>query len=92
MNLAPRASVSFKPTPDHNLYASYAKGFKGGGFDPRGVATAAPDLNGNGVRGDAADVYDFLSFDPETVDSYEVGYKTLALAAVVAKDLLRIRG
>ena len=71
----PRASVSFKPTPDHNLYASYAKGFKGGGFDPRGVATAAPDLNGNGVRGDPADVYDFLSFDPETVDSYEVGYK-----------------
>ena len=26
------------------------KGFKGGGFDPRGLSTAAPDLNGNGVR------------------------------------------
>jgi iron complex outermembrane recepter protein len=74
----PRASVSFKPTPDHNIYASYSKGFKGGGFDPRGVGTAAPDLNGNGVTGaggDQADIYTFLSFRPEKVDSYEIGWK-----------------
>ena len=70
----PRASVSFKPTPDHNLYASYSQGFKGGGFDPRGVGTNAPDLNGNGIR-EEAEVARFLSFAPETVDSYEVGYK-----------------
>ncbi|TRW14848.1 TonB-dependent receptor [Glacieibacterium frigidum] len=70
----PRASISFKPTPDHNLYASYSKGFKGGGFDPRGLSTAAPDTNKNGVR-DPNEIYDFLSFDPETVDSYELGYK-----------------
>jgi iron complex outermembrane recepter protein len=88
----PRASVSFKPTPDHTLYASWAKGFKGGGFDPRGVGTAAPDLNGNGrngAQGDRDDIYQFLSFDPEKVTSYEIGYKaalfdrrvTVALAA-----------
>ena len=74
----PRASVSFKPSRDHTLYASWSKGFKGGGFDPRGVGTAAPDLNGNGVTGaggDQADIYSFLSFDPEKVTSYEVGYK-----------------
>jgi iron complex outermembrane receptor protein len=70
----PRASVSFKPTPDHNIYASYSKGFKGGGFDPRGVSTAAPDTNRDGVRS-YDEIYDFLSFDPETVDSYEIGYK-----------------
>ena len=34
----PRASVSFKPNDDLMLYASYSKGFKGGGFDPRGSA------------------------------------------------------
>jgi iron complex outermembrane recepter protein len=74
----PRASISFKPTPNHNIYASYSKGFKGGGFDPRGVGTAAPDFNGNGITGaggDQSDIYRFLSFRPEKVDSYEIGWK-----------------
>ncbi|MEQ9662239.1 MAG: TonB-dependent receptor [Parasphingopyxis sp.] len=87
----PRASVSFRPTPDHNIYASYSRGFKGGGFDPRGLTTAAPDLNGDGVV-DQGEIYDFMSFDPETVDSYELGYRgslangavTLALAGFYA--------
>jgi iron complex outermembrane receptor protein len=70
----PRASVAYKPTDDHTLYASYSKGFKGGGFDPRGVGANAPDLNANGVR-EQAEVAAFLSFAPETVDSYELGYK-----------------
>jgi iron complex outermembrane recepter protein len=39
------------------------------------VGTAAPDLNGNGTRADADDIFQFLSFDPETVDSYEIGWK-----------------
>ncbi|MDT0574717.1 TonB-dependent receptor [Croceicoccus sp. F390] len=70
----PRASLSFQPTIDHNLYASYSKGFKGGGFDPRGVGVNAPDLDGNSLLSDA-EISDFLSFDPETVESYEIGYK-----------------
>ena len=74
----PRASISFEPNEDNLFYASYSKGFKGGGFDPRGVGTAAPDLNGNGVGGaggDQDDIFNFFTFDPETVDSYEIGYK-----------------
>jgi len=74
----PRASISFKPTPDHNIYASYSQGFKGGGFDPRGLSTAAPDTNGNGVR-DPQEIYNFLLFKPETVDSYEAGWKARIL-------------
>ena len=70
----PRASISFKPTPDHNIYASYSKGFKGGGFDPRGVGSNAPDLNNDSVRSDE-EIAAYLSFAPEEVDSYEVGYK-----------------
>ena len=70
----PRASVSFKPTPDHMVYASYAQGFKGGSFDPRGDARIAPDTDRNGVRS-YQEIYDFFLFDPETVDSYELGYK-----------------
>ena len=70
----PRASVSFKPTPDHNIYASFSQGFKGGGFDPRGVGINAPTSNASGIPSDA-EVASFLSFRPESVDSYEVGYK-----------------
>ena len=70
----PRASLSYKPTPDHNIYASFSQGFKGGGFDPRGVGVNAPDLNGDGIRQDS-EVADYLSFRPESVDSYEIGYK-----------------
>lgn len=84
----PRVSISFKPTPDHNIYASFSQGFKGGGFDPRGVGVNAPDLNANGTREDS-EIAAFLSFRPESVDSYEIGYKaslfdrrlSLALAA-----------
>jgi len=70
----PRASVSFKPNEDVMVYASYSQGFKGGGFDPRGTATSAPDDNRDGVRS-FQEIYDFFQFDPEVVDSYEVGVK-----------------
>ncbi|HEX8240636.1 MAG TPA: TonB-dependent receptor [Allosphingosinicella sp.] len=71
----PRASISFTPDDNNNIYASYSKGFKGGGFDPRGLSTAAPDLNGNGVR-EANEIFDYFLFDPEQVTSYELGWKT----------------
>ena len=70
----PRASVSFKPDANNTLYLSFSQGFKGGGFDPRGLSTAAPDLNGNGTR-EANEIFDYFLFDPETVNSYEAGYK-----------------
>jgi len=69
----PRASVSYKPNGDHHFYSSYAQGFKGGGFDPRGSTTAAPDLDGDGV--DADDIYEYMTFEPEKVTSYELGWK-----------------
>ena len=64
----PRASISFKPNPNNTLYVSYSKGFKGGGFDPRALSTQAPSQS-------PQDVYDFMAFDPEKVDSYEAGWK-----------------
>ena len=74
----PRASLAFKPVNDMTLYVSFSQGFKGGGFDPRGVGVNAPDLDGNGTRSDS-EVADFLSFSPEKVNSYEIGYKALLL-------------
>ncbi|MFA6219144.1 MAG: TonB-dependent receptor [Erythrobacter sp.] len=74
----PRASLAFKPDANNTVYLSYSKGFKGGGFDPRGQSTAAPDLDGDGDR-DFADQFEFLRFLPETVDSYELGWKASLL-------------
>jgi iron complex outermembrane receptor protein len=74
----PRASISWKPNADHNLYFTYSQGFKGGGFDPRGQTSAAPDLDGDGDR-DFDDQFEFLSFEPETVDSFELGWKASLL-------------
>lgn len=74
----PRASVSFQPNENNNFYFTYSRGFKGGGFDPRGQTTAAPDLDGDGDI-DFDDQFEFLSFDPETVDSYELGWKASVL-------------
>ena len=69
----PRASISFQPTPDQNIYASYSRGFKGGGFDPRGVSTACRNPQGGACNPEQ--LFDFMSFDPETVTSYELGYR-----------------
>ena len=74
----PRASISYKPNRDHNIYFSYSKGFKGGGFDPRGQTSQAPDIDGDGQVSDA-EVFEFMRFAPETVDSYELGWKASLL-------------
>ncbi|MFL6863037.1 MAG: TonB-dependent receptor, partial [Allosphingosinicella sp.] len=70
----PRASLSYEPDDNNTLYVTWGKGFKGGGFDPRGLSTAAPDINANGTR-EASEIYDYFLFDPEKVTSYELGYK-----------------
>jgi iron complex outermembrane receptor protein len=69
----PRASINFKPNQNNNIYLSYSRGFKGGGFDPRGQSTACIAPTGGACN--AEQLFDFMSFDPEKVDSYEAGYK-----------------
>ena len=76
-DFSPRASLTWEPTDEHTLYASYSQGFKGGSFDPRCGANAAPDLDGDGLVG-AVDVDDqiaFCRFEPEEIDTYEIGWK-----------------
>ncbi|WP_420477929.1 TonB-dependent receptor [Brevundimonas sp. FT23028] len=57
----PKISLSYDLTDDLTTYASYSRGFKSGGFDMRGDAVLTPST----VNG----------YDPETVDSYEIGLK-----------------
>ncbi|MFN7056644.1 TonB-dependent receptor [Hyphomonas sp.] len=73
-DFSPRVSLTWKPVDNHTLYATYAQGFKGGSFDPRGQTSAAPDLNRDGTVS-AEEIYAFMQFDPEEVDSYEIGWK-----------------
>ena len=68
----PRASIAYQPNDNHNIYLSYSRGFKGGGFDPRGQTSQAPDTTPEAI-------FDYMSFEPETVDSYELGWKSSAI-------------
>ena len=74
-DFSPKVSLAWSPNEQHNFYASYSQGFKGGSFDPRGQSTSVTaDFDGDGDV-DADDVYEFFLFDPEEVDSYEAGWK-----------------
>ena len=73
----PRASISWQPNADNNVYFTYSQGFKGGGFDPRGQTTACRNARGGACTAD--EVFDFMAFDPETVDSFELGWKASLL-------------
>ncbi len=82
----PRASVSWTPNDDQNLYLSYSEGFKGGSFDPRGYSTQAPDIDGDGIVSDD-EIYEFMAFDPEFVDTWELGLKSSWLGGRVNTSL-----
>jgi iron complex outermembrane receptor protein len=85
-DFSPRISVSYQPDANNNFYATYAQGFKGGGFDPRGQTTATPDFNQDGMIS-LDEIFDFMQFDPEEVDSYEIGWKTSAYDGRLSSNL-----
>lgn len=55
----PQVTAEFQPNPDILLYATYSSGFKGGGFEDDPANPAAAQS----------------SYDPETVDNFEIGGK-----------------
>ena len=64
----PKIGFGWKFAPEHNLYASYSEGFKGGFFDPR------MDLGGNPTS--ALSLVKRKGVEPEEVKSYEMGLKS----------------
>ncbi len=83
------AVLSFKPTPDLLTYASYSRGYKGGGYNLDRSALWRANDKANGVSGSgaicassaqpncqgiAASGAD-LHFKPETNDAFEIGAK-----------------
>lgn len=73
-DFSPTVSLAYQPNSANNYYFTFSQGFKGGGFDPRAQTTATPDFDQSGTV-TADEVYDFMAFDPETVDSFEIGWK-----------------
>ncbi|MBB6522477.1 TonB-dependent receptor [Pseudoteredinibacter isoporae] len=59
---SPRISMDYRINDEVMVYASYAEGFKSGGFDMRGDASKLPSTT--------------EGYDPETVSTWEVGTKT----------------
>ncbi|MGH8194554.1 MAG: TonB-dependent receptor [Woeseiaceae bacterium] len=86
----PKVSLSWRPIEEQHVYVSYSEGFKGGSFDPRGLTTAAPDLDGDGDI-DQADIFEFMIFHPETVSSWELGLKSSWLDDRVTTSLAVFR-
>lgn len=57
--LTPQVTAEFEPNPDILLYATYSTGYKGGGFEDDPANTLAAQS----------------SYDPETVNNFEIGGK-----------------
>jgi iron complex outermembrane receptor protein len=74
----PRLALHWQPADDQDVYLSYARGFKGGGFDPRGLTSLTPDFDGNGTIA-PAEVKAFMRFEPEEAASWETGWKATLL-------------
>lgn len=58
----PKVSVDWRPNDDLMLYAIYSRGYRAGGFNGRATSISTSQT----------------SYDPETVDSYEIGLKAQA--------------
>ncbi|MFV8816140.1 TonB-dependent receptor [Haliea sp. E17] len=62
-NFSPSVTLEWSPTIEHMLYAKVSQGYKSGGFDLQSLS------------GDPAT----FEFEPEEVDSYEIGSKSTLL-------------
>ena len=72
----PRIALSFQVNDDVNLYATASRGYKSGGFATFGFDLHGQDINDDGSAPAGTTP---LEFDPEKVDSYEIGAKTRLL-------------
>ena len=68
------AILSYRPTDDLMTYASYSRGYKAGGFNLDRSALKSPIIKFSSVGG-AQNLVGNLAFEPELVNSYELGAK-----------------
>lgn len=74
-NFSPALTLEWRPVEDHMLYAKFSQGYKSGGFD---LATNSPAIG------------PFL-FEPEEVDSLEIGSKSTLLDGAMTLNVAIFR-
>jgi iron complex outermembrane receptor protein len=67
--VTPKLALEYKAFDDNLLYASYSRGFRSGGYNFRQAYPASLNPTIQAITGGEA------SFDQETVDAFEVGFK-----------------
>ncbi len=70
-----RASLGWQAAPDFFAYATYSRGFKGGGFNDQ-IGGFAPFVNPDGSQDLDAFAEAASATKPERADSFEAGIKT----------------
>lgn len=77
-HISPEATLTWKPDPDHTLYAAYKTGYKGGGIS-------------NGFLVFANATPENIQFQPEVAKGFEAGYKATLLDRRLRFDLTAYR-
>ncbi len=84
----PRVIARWWAQEDHMFYASYTEGYKAGGFDSFVVTDRSGEPPEFGTLDlTQADGYRPNTYDPEYVDSYEIGHKGTWLGGSTISDL-----
>lgn len=78
----PSVNIEYDATDDILLYASFAQGFKAGGFDAQ---------QRNDPGSDPVAFRNVLAFDPEEVNAYEVGMKSTFFNGSVRANIALFR-
>lgn len=79
-----QAGVQWFIEENHMVYASLSDGFRSGGFSARGTGVEAVDPSQPNFTGDGSN---FLSFEPETTRSYELGSKSTLFGGIMQLNL-----
>lgn len=73
----PKLTLRYEPSEEWTVYASYAEGFRSGGFISSGLASRSADLIAQGVAGVPGGVTD--SYEQEDSQGFETGFKSTLL-------------
>ncbi len=75
-DFTPRLALDYEVNDDVSVYGTVSMGYKAGGFATFGFDLHGQDINDDGSAPDGTTP---LEFDPEQVDSYEIGVKSRLL-------------